>query len=175
MQAVFYDAEKMGAVFEETEIPAEFLQIAQQRRSRMIELAAEYDEELMDAYLHDKPIDVEMIHRAIRKGTLSCKIQPVFAGSALKYVGIQKLLDGITLYLPSPLDKPVMMGHKPSDQGEGPAVSPDGKGKEIPIKCDREGSLVALAFKITTDAHGDLTFLRIYRGHIEARQQGLER
>jgi elongation factor G len=166
MQAVFYDAEKMGAIFEETEIPAEFLQIAQQQRSQMIELAAEYDEELMDAYLHDKPIDVEMIHRAIRKGTLSCKIQPVFAGSALKYVGVQKLLDGITLYLPSPLDKPVIMGHKPSRQGEGPAVVPTDKGKEIPIKCDPGGSLVALAFKITTGAHGDLTFLRIYRGRL---------
>ncbi|MCX5636784.1 MAG: TetM/TetW/TetO/TetS family tetracycline resistance ribosomal protection protein, partial [Planctomycetota bacterium] len=156
MQAVFYSAERLGAVFEETEIPSEFRQIAQQRKSRMIELAAEYDEELMNNYLHDKPVDTEMIYRAIRKGTISGKLQPVFAGSALKYIGIQKLLDGVTLYLPSPLDKPVIMGHKPSD-----------KGKEIPIKCDRDGSLVALAFKITTDAHGDLTFLRIYRGTLK--------
>ena len=156
MQAVFYSVERLGAVFEETEIPSEFRQIAQQRRSRMIELAAEYDEELMNNYLHDKPVDSEMIYRAIRKGTISGKLQPVFAGSALKYIGIQKLLDGVTLYLPSPLDKPVIMGHKPSD-----------KGKEIPIKCDRDGSLVALAFKITTDAHGDLTFLRIYRGTLK--------
>jgi elongation factor G len=156
MQAVFYSVERLGAVFEETEIPSEFRQIAQQRRSRMIELAAEYDEELMNNYLHDKPVDTEMIYRAIRKGTISGKLQPVFAGSALKYIGIQKLLDGVTLYLPSPLDKPVIMGHKPSD-----------KGKEIPIKCDRDGSLVALAFKITTDAHGDLTFLRIYRGTLK--------
>jgi elongation factor G len=156
MQAVFYSVERLGAVFEETEIPSEFRQIAQQRRSRMIELAAEYDEELMNNYLHDKPVDSEMIYRAIRKGTISGKLQPVFSGSALKYIGIQKLLDGVTLYLPSPLDKPVIMGHKPSD-----------KGKEIPIKCDRDGSLVALAFKITTDAHGDLTFLRIYRGTLK--------
>jgi elongation factor G len=156
MQAVFYSVERLGAVFEETEIPSEFRQIAQQRRSRMIELAAEYDEELMNNYLHDKPVDTEMIYRAIRKGTISGKLQPVFAGSALKYIGIQKLLDGVTLYLPSPLDKPVIMGHKPSD-----------KGKEMPIKCDRDGSLVALAFKITTGAHGDLTFLRIYRGMLK--------
>jgi len=169
MQAVFYDTEKMGAVFDQTEIPAEFLQIAQQRRSRMIELAAEHDEGLMDAYLHDKPIDTEMIYRAIRKGTLSCRIQPVFVGSALKYIGIQKLLDGVTLYLPSPLDKPVIMGHKPADKGrEILRQAQDGEQRRtVPIKCDREGSLVALAFKITADAHGDLTFLRIYRGTLK--------
>jgi elongation factor G len=176
MQAVFYNAEKMGAAFEETEIPAEFRQIAQQQRNRMLELAAEYDEELMDNYLHDKPIDTKVIYRAIRKGTLSGPavggldqsglrpLQPVFAGSALKYIGIQKLLDGVTLYFPSPLDKAVIMGHKPSDK---PAISLAGKSREIPIKCDREGSLVALAFKITTDAHGDLTFLKIYRGTLK--------
>jgi elongation factor G len=161
MQAVFYNTEKLGAVFEETEIPSQFRQIAQQRRSRMIEFAAEYDQELMDAYLHDKPTTLEMIYRAIRCGTLSGKLHPVFAGSALKYIGIQKLLDGVTLYFPSPQEVPVIMGHKPSDK---PAVSLGGKGREIPIKCDREGSLVALAFKVTADAHGDLTFLRIYRG-----------
>jgi elongation factor G len=165
MQAVFYDAQKLGAVFEETEIPAEFLQIAQQQRNRMIEHAAEHDEGLMDAYLHDKPVDIEMIYRAIRCGTLSGKLQPVFAGSALKYVGIQKLLDGVTLYFPSPQETPVMMGHKPSPHV---LLSQDSSGgREIPIKCDRDGSLVALAFKITADAHGDLTFLRIYRGTLK--------
>jgi elongation factor G len=155
MQAVFYKPEKLGAVFEEAEIPGEFLQIAQQQRKQMLELAAEYDEELMDGYIHDKPISADMIHRAIRCGTLSANLRPVFAGSALKYVGIQKVLDGVVEYFPSPLDVPVMMGHKPGDEK-----------KQIPIKCDRDGSLVALAFKVVADAHGDLTFLRIYRGRL---------
>jgi elongation factor G len=157
MQALFYETEEMGATFEETDIPAELLQAAERQRHDMIELAAEYDEELMNRYVHDEAIEPEMIHRAIRKGTLANKLQPVFVGSALKYIGVQRLLDGVLAYLPSPLDKPVLIGHKPSD-----------KSKEIPVKCDPNGSMVALAFKITSDAHGDLTFLRIYQGKLKS-------
>jgi elongation factor G len=111
----------------------------------------------MDSYVHDKPIDIEMITRAIRKGTLSNKLHPVFVGSALKYIGVQRLLDGVVAYLPSPLDKQVLTGHKPTD-----------KNKKISIKCDYDGSFVALAFKITSDAHGDLSFLRIYQGKLKS-------
>jgi len=157
MQAVFYETEEMGATFEETDIPAELLQAAERQRHDMIESAAEYDEELMNRYVHDEAIEAEMICRAIRKGTLANKLQPVFVGSALKYIGVQRLLDGVLAYLPSPLDKPVLMAHKPSD-----------KNKEIPVKCDPSGSMVALAFKITSDAHGDLTFLRIYQGKLKS-------
>jgi elongation factor G len=157
MQAVFYKPEKMGAVFEETEIPEQFQQAALENRNRTIELAAEYDEELMDVYIHDKPIEMEMITRAIRKGTLQNKLHPVFVGSALKYIGVQRLLDGVIAYLPSPLDKPILTGHKPND--------PD---KQVSIKCDPNGSLVALAFKITSDVHGDLYFLRIYQGKLKS-------
>ena len=157
MQAVFYQSEKMGAAFEETEIPAEFKQTAQQQRNQMIELAAEYDSELMDTYVHDKPIKIEMVVRAIRKGTLSNKLHPVFVGSALKYIGVQRLLDGVLSYLPSPLDKEVLIGHKPTD-----------KNKKISIKCDLNGNMVALAFKITSDVHGDLSFLRIYQGRLKS-------
>ena len=157
MKAVFYQTEKMGATFTETEIPAELLQTAQKQRNRMIELAAEYDGELMDTYVHDKPVKTEMILRAIRKGTLSNKLHPVFVGSALKYIGVQRLLDGVLAYLPSPLEKDVLTGYKPGD-----------KGKKIPIKCDVNGSLVAIAFKITSDVHGDLSFLRIYQGKLKS-------
>ena len=157
MQAVFYQTEKMGATFTETEIPAEFKQTAQRQRNQMIELAAEYDSELMDTYVHDKPINIEMIVKAIRKGTLSNKLHPVYVGSALKYVGVQRLLDGVLAYLPSPLDKEVLTGHKPTD-----------KNKKISIKCDLDGSMVALAFKITSDVHGDLSFLRIYQGKLKS-------
>jgi elongation factor G len=160
MQAVFYKAEELGATFEETEIPLELRQAAQQHRKHLIELAAEYDEELMDAYVHDKPVDAEMIHRAIRKGTLANKLHPVFAGAALKYIGIQRLLDGIVAYLPSPLDRPDIIGHKPAGYGKD-------KSKEVSIKCDPTANLVALAFKVTTDTHGDLYFLRIYQGKLK--------
>jgi elongation factor G len=162
MQAVFYQTEKMGATFEETEIPAELQKVAHQQRNQMIELAAEYDSELMDKYVHDEPVDSEMIHRAIREGTLSNKLHPVFVGSALKYIGVQRLLDGVVAYLPSPLDKRVLTGHKPTD-----------KNKKISIKCDPNGSMVALAFKITSDVHGDLSFLRIYQGKLKSGRRVL--
>ncbi len=156
MRAVFYKPEKMGAIFEEKAIPAELLEAAHQNRNRMIELSAEYDEELMDAYVHDKPIAKEVVTRAIRAGTLKNKLHPVFVGSALKYIGVQRLLDGVMEYLPSPLDKPDIMGHKPNDAD-----------KQVSIKCDPNGSLVAIAFKITNDVHGDLYFLRIYQGRLK--------
>ena len=162
MQAVFYKAEKMGATFEETEIPSELKKTAQQQRRQMIELAAEYDNELMDIYVHDRPADIKIITRAIRTGTLSNKLHPVFVGSALKYIGVQRLLDGVLAYLPSPLDKPVLTGHKPSD-----------KNKKISIKCDPNGSMVAVAFKITSDSHGDLNFLRIYQGKLKSGRRVL--
>ncbi|MBN1975579.1 MAG: elongation factor G [Sedimentisphaerales bacterium] len=156
MQAVFYKTEKMGATFEETEIPLRLQKKAQKQRNLLIETAAEYDEELMDCYVHDKAISSEMIMRAVRNGTISNKINPVFVGSALKYIGVQRLLDGVVAYLPSPLEKPVIEGHKPGDEG-----------KKISIKCDPNDTLVALAFKITSDAHGDLYFLRIYQGKLK--------
>jgi elongation factor G len=157
MQAVFYKAEKLGAAFEETEIPSELRKAAEHQRHEMLEHAAEFDEQLMDAYVHDEPIDAGMINKAIRCGTLSNKLQPVFVGSALKYIGIQRLLDGVVAYLPSPLDKPEIVGHKPTDEE-----------KKISIKCDRGAPLVGLAFKITADAHGDLNFVRIYQGTLKS-------
>ena len=157
MQAVFYKAEKMGATFEETDIPSELNEAAQQQRNQMIELAAEYDDELMDNYIHDRPVDITIISRAIRKGTLSNKLHPVFVGSALKYIGVQRLLDGVLEYLPSPLDKPVLTGHKPNDEN-----------LKVSIKCDPNASMVGLAFKITSDVHGDLYFLRLYQGRLKS-------
>lgn len=161
-KAVFYKSEELGATFEETDIPAELQQTAERLRSQMIELAAEEDAELMDNYVHDKPIDSQLINRAIRKATLSNKLNPVFVGSALKYIGVQRLLDGVLAYLPSPLDKPELVGHKPTDEK-----------KKISVKCDRNDSLVALAFKITSDMHGDLSFLRIYQGTLKSGRRVL--
>ncbi|HNS21225.1 MAG TPA: elongation factor G [Sedimentisphaerales bacterium] len=157
MKAVFYEAAEMGATFTETEIPPEHVEAARKWRARMVETAAEHDEELMAAFINDEPAGEQAIRRAIRKGTVSNRLHPVFVGSALKYIGIQRLLDGVIAYLPSPLDRPVIKGHKPDDET-----------KEIPIKCDPEGSLVALAFKITGDTHGDLYFLRIYQGILKS-------
>jgi len=157
MKAVFYEVAEMGVKFTETDIPTEYVEKARKWRSRMVEAAAEHDEELMAAFVNDEPAGEQIIRRAIRKGTLASKLHPVFVGSALKYIGVQRLLDGVAAYLPSPLDKPVIKGHKPDDET-----------KEVAVKCDPDGSLVALAFKITGDTHGDLYFLRIYQGHLKS-------
>ncbi|NLT76055.1 MAG: elongation factor G, partial [Planctomycetes bacterium] len=125
--------------------------------ARMIELAAEHDDALMDAFVNDEAVTTEAIHRAVRKGTLAGKLHPVFVGSALKYIGVQRLLDGVVAYLPSPIDKPPIIGHKDGDESQ-----------EVPVKCDPKAPLVALAFKITSDAHGDLSFLRIYQGTLKS-------
>ncbi len=157
MQAVFYETEKMGASFREKDIPAELLDRAGRYRARMLEQAAEHDDALMDAFVNDQPVPVEMIRKAVRKGTLANKLHPVFVGSALKYIGVQRLLDGVVAYLPSPLDKPAIIGHKGGDES-----------REVAVECDPKAPLVALAFKITSDAHGDLSFLRIYQGTLKS-------
>jgi elongation factor G len=157
MRAVLWDSEKLGAAFEEREIPEQLRRSAERQRHDMIESAAEHDEVLMDLYVHNKPVDIQVLERAIRKGTLASRLQPVFCGSALKYIGIQRLIDGVVSYLPSPLDKPPIVGHKPGDED-----------KKVTVKCDRSAGLVALAFKIISEPHGDLYFLRIYQGTLKS-------
>lgn len=163
MKAIYYDMEKLGSTFEEREIPAEMMEAIKKYRHDMVELAAEFDEELMSRYVHDEPLSEEMLQRAIRKGTLQNKLNPVYVGAALRNIGIQRLLDGVVAYLPSPLDKPIIEGHKPGDES-----------KKIKIKCDKNGNLVALVFKITSDAHGDLNFLRIYQGTLKSGSRVLD-
>ena len=162
-KAVYYSTEKLGAVFEEEQIPDEMAELVGQARHDLIELAAECDEELMDLYVHNKDLPVDIIQRAIRKGTIACKFYPVLCGSALKYVGVQRLLDAVVAYLPSPLERPEIIAHKP-----------DEKHKEIKIRCDPKGPLVALVFKITGDVHGDLNFLRIYQGTLKPGSRVLD-
>jgi len=158
MKAVYYVAEQLGVSFKEEPIPGEYAAVAGRYRAILMEKIAEYDDELMDHFVHDKPVSGPMIDRAIRKGTIACALHPVLVGSALKNIGIQRLLDAVVAYFPSPIDKPLIAGHKPDDKAR----------KEVPIKCDPDGHLVALAFKITGDAHGDLTYLRLYRGTLKS-------
>jgi len=157
MKAVYFDGEQMGAKFREEDIPSDLLSVAEQGRAQIVEAVAEYDEQLMENFLEDEPISLDMIQQGIRAGTLACKVHPVFVGAALKNIGAQHLLDGVVDYLPSPLDRPDIVGHK------GKALD-----KETLVKCDPKKPLVALAFKITSDSHGDLSFLRIYQGTLKS-------
>lgn len=163
MRAVFYKSEELGASFEERQIPDDIRVMAEQYRHRMLELAAEFDEKLMELYVEDKPIDEQIIHKAVRKGTLACRLHPVFVGSALKYIGVQRLLDGVVDYLPSPVERPVIVGYKRK-----------GKNKKVIVECDKDSPLVALVFKIASDAHGDLNFIRIYQGTLKSGSRVLD-
>ncbi len=153
MKAVYFQQEEKGASFSEEDIPAELKEAAEHHRHAMIEAAAEFDEELMEQYINDKLISEEMIRRALRKGTVANKLNPVLLGSALRNIGVRRLLDAVVDYLPSPLDMPPAVGYENGD-----------KTKRVDVICDPKKPLVAMAFKITSDKHGDLYFLRIYQG-----------
>ncbi|MHC4122396.1 MAG: elongation factor G [Planctomycetota bacterium] len=164
MKAVYYQAkDKLSKEFTVKDIPDEMLEKAKHLRHDMLESAAEFDAEMMELYVHDEPVSVEVVQRAIRKGTLERKLYPVFVGAALKNIGVRRLLDGVLAYLPSPLERPDLVGH-----------TPDKKEKKIEIKCEPKGSLAALVFKITSDAHGDLNFLRIYQGTLKSGSRVLD-
>jgi elongation factor G len=124
-------------------------------RHRMLEKLADWDEQLMDDYVHEREPAEETIVRAIRAGTVAGKLHPVLLGSALKYQGIQRLLDAVCAYLPSPLDRP-------------PVVGKDPDGGEVTRKADPDEPLAALVFKIIADKHGDLYFVRVYSGTLKS-------
>ncbi len=155
MKAIVYK-DDLGAEWEEVEIPAGMQDLAEEYRERLLEAVADQDEELMVMYLEGEEIDPEQIRAAIRKATLEIEMTPVFCGSAFKNKGVQPLLDGVIDYLPSPLDRPPVVG-----------VTPDGE--EVALEADDGGPLAALAFKIQSDPHvGRLTYIRVYSGTLKA-------
>ena len=144
MKAILWHDETMGAEYDVEEIPAELKDECEEWRGKMIELAAEQDEALMEKYFEDPDsLTEEEIIAAIRKGTLALDIVPMTCGSSFKNKGVQTLLDYVCMFLPSPLDTPAIVGTNP-DTGEE-------------------------AFKIATDPYvGRLTFFRVYSGKVEA-------
>jgi len=146
----------LGTDIREVEIPEDYRAEAEEWHEKLIETAADFDEEIMMKYLEGEAISEDEIKAAIRKGTISLDITPVFLGSALKNKGVQLLLDAIVDYLPSPLDIPPIKG-----------TTPDGR--EVERHPDPNGPLAALAFKIMADPYvGRLTFIRVYSGTIKA-------
>ena len=153
MKAYHYDG-KAEEEPEEIEIPADLKDLAEIKRTEMIEDAAEFDEELMEKYLEGAEISEELIKRAIRKGTLEVKMFPVMCGTALGNKGVKKMLDAVIDYLPSPVDIEAIKGT-------------DDKDNEIERKPSDSEPFSALAFKIMTDPFvGRLSFFRVYSGHL---------
>ncbi len=159
MKAIVWHDETMGAEYVEEEIPADLLAEAQEWRDKMLETCAEFDDVVMEKYFDDPSTITEAeIKSAIRKGTLSMKINPMICGSSFKNKGVQTMLDAVCAYLPSPLDTPEIVGKDPRDEE-----------KEVVRHPSVDEPLCALAFKIATDPYvGRLCFFRVYSGKLEA-------
>jgi len=156
MRAIYWDEETQGMRYEETEIPADMQAACQEWREKMVEAAAEGDEELLEKFLNDGDLTIEEIRRGIRGRTLANEIVPVFCGSAFKNKGVQAMLDAVIEYMPSPVDVPSIRG----------LLEDETEGKR---KSDDDEPFAALAFKIATDPFvGSLTFFRVYSGVIHS-------
>ena len=159
MKALLWSAEAAkGEMYDTVDIPDTHTEIAEEWRAKLIETAAEGDDELMELFLEGEEPTEEQLVAGIRRGTIAGNFTPVFCGTAFKNKGVQPLLDAVVKYLPSPIDVEGVMGHKPGDETV-----------EIFRKASDDEPLSALAFKIMSDPHlGKLTFVRIYSGRLEA-------
>ncbi|MBI2426616.1 MAG: elongation factor G [Candidatus Kerfeldbacteria bacterium] len=149
--------DEMGKDVEETDVPADMTEKVNEYRAKLIEAIVENDEAMMQAYLDGNEPPLDALKKKLRELVVTNQMIPVLCGSALKNKGVQKLLDAVTDYLPSPLDIPPA-------KGEDPAT-----GEAVEVKPEDEGHLATLAFKIATDPYiGKLAFIRVYRGTLKS-------
>jgi elongation factor G len=153
MKAIIWDEESLGATYQETDIPAEELELAQEYREKMIEELSSHDDALMEKYLGGEELSQAEIMAAIRKSTIAIQIIPVICGSAFKNKGVQNLLDAVIDYMPAPTDIPAIKG-----------INADTE-EPIERKASDDEPFSALGFKIMTDPFvGQLCFFRVYSG-----------
>ena len=159
MKSYIYDDESLGKNFHTEDIPDDYKEIAKKYHHIMTEKAVELEDSLTEKYLESEDkITAEELKNAIRKGTIANRIVPVLCGSAFKNKGVQRLLDAITLYLPSPADLPEVKGTNPDDEQQ-----------VIERRPDDNEPFSALAFKVQTDPHmGKLVYFRVYSGTLNA-------
>lgn len=154
MKAVFWDGDEKDSEYGEVEIPAEYLEKAEEYRAELLELVAGEDEALMEKYLASNDLAEDDLRAGIRKGTLAFSFVPILCGSAFKNKGVQQMLDAVVDYMPCPLDIPPAKGTKPDSD------------EPITRLADEDGPFAALAFKIVADPFGRLTYFRVYSGTI---------
>ena len=158
MKAILYNESSLGAHFEIGEIPSDMLEEAEKWRHHLIEETASYDEHLLEKYLAEEEITVDELKAAIRKGCLDNTFVPTLCGSAFKNKGVQRLLDAVNDFLPSPLDIGAIKGFDPDDSDV-----------EMSREPSEDDPFSALAFKVMTDPYvGKLTFMRVYSGTLNA-------
>jgi len=158
MKAIIWDEASQGVKFEYTDIPAELVDTCNEWREKMVESAAEASEELMEKYLGGETLTRAEIVKALRDRTIACEIQPMLCGTAFKNKGVQRMLDAVIDFLPSPVDIPPVQGIDETDET-----------KKLERKADDSEKFSALAFKIMTDPFvGQLIFFRVYSGKINS-------
>ena len=158
MKAILYNESSLGAHFEIGDIPSDMLEEAEKWRHHLIEETASYDEDLLEKYLAEEEITENELKTAIRKGCLDNTFVPTLCGSAFKNKGVQRLLDAVVDFLPSPLDI-----------GEISGFNPDDSDVKMTRKPSEDDPFSALAFKVMTDPYvGKLTFMRVYSGSLNA-------
>jgi elongation factor G len=164
MKALYYDASDQGKTFHVEPIPSELEDYARSYRDKLFDKLTEHDESdrLTTLVLEGKEVPAEAVRAAVREQTLKRLIQPVFAGSGREHIGVQPLMDAVTYYLPGPLDRPPVTG-----------VNPKKKDKEEKRKCDPKEPFCGLVFKIVSDTHGELFYVRIYSGTLKANSRVL--
>ncbi|MFN8390886.1 MAG: elongation factor G [Bdellovibrionota bacterium] len=155
--AIIYEEETLGAKYHFTDIPEDMKAKASEARAFMLDAVAETDEKLLEKYLGGETLTKEDILAGLRKGCLEMSIIPILCGSAFKNKGVQPLLDAVVHLLPSPVDIPPITG-----------VDPDDKEKQLIRAPKDDEPFTALAFKIISDPHGTLSFIRVYSGGISA-------
>jgi len=157
MKSVIFDESSLGSRFYEEEIPRDMENKITEYRTYLLEAAAEFDDSLMEKYLEGKELSESEIKNGLRKGVLQNRVIPVLLGSAFKNKGIQRLLDAVIDYLPSPAEVPAVAGFDPRNMNE------------LKREADDEAPFTALAFKIMTDPYvGKLTFFRVYSGAMKS-------
>jgi elongation factor G len=162
MKAITYHEEGQGTTFDTHDIPRDLAEAAAIARHQLLESIAEFDEQLLDDYLHEKPYGAEDLRRALRKATLGGHVNPVLCGSAFKNKGVQRLLDAVVDFLPSPVDVPPVQGTDLHDF------------QHISRRPADDEAFASLAFKIMTDPYvGKLTFFRVYSGTVKTGDQVL--
>jgi len=157
MKAYYFDSSEMGAVVEQRDIPEDMQDMAEIWRHDIVERIAELDDELTELYLEDESAITEaQLKAALRRATIEMRAFPTYCGSALKNIGVQRVLNGVIEYLPNPAEVPDVQGINPKDVSE-----------KLSRPNSEDAPFSGLVFKVVNDSHGDLTYVRVYSGKLE--------
>ncbi|WFD43082.1 Elongation factor G, mitochondrial [Malassezia psittaci] len=176
-KAVYNEGTKGNVVRETDEIPAEVLELANAKRTELIEQLADVDDEMAEIFIEEREPTIEELAEAIRRATVSCRFSPVFLGTAIKNKGVQSLLDGMCAYLPNPMEVPAIandtqrakqIAAKATEEGQAndEIVSSAQTGSEVQLLPASDAPLVGLAFKLEESRFGQLTYMRVYQGQL---------